>query len=75
MSRKLTFDIFLKRSIEKHGHFYDYSKVRFSTVCDKIEIICPYHGFLVYYFIREMAIEDDDYLMLKLQLDKVEIID
>ena len=38
-------DIFLKKTIEKHGNFYDYSKVPDNfTQKEKICIICPEHG-------------------------------
>lgn len=35
---------FIKRSREVHGNKYDYSKVTFNKVTDKITIICPIHG-------------------------------
>lgn len=44
MPRKVSFDEFLERSKILHGEKYNYSKVFFKTVTDKIEIICPIHG-------------------------------
>lgn len=43
---KVSFDKFLKRSIEKHGYFYDYSKVKslWNGTKDTYEIVCPEHG-------------------------------
>jgi len=35
---------FIKKSRETHGNKYDYSKVSFSSVTDKVTIICPKHG-------------------------------
>lgn len=37
-------DDFIKRAREIHGDKYDYSKINFETLHDKIEIICPTHG-------------------------------
>ena len=37
-------DMFLEKSKEIHGNKYDYSKVSFSKVTDKVCIICPVHG-------------------------------
>jgi hypothetical protein len=41
---KITFDEFVRRSVEKHGTKYDYSKVAFKTIKDKVIIGCPVHG-------------------------------
>lgn len=41
---RYTFDDFLKRAREVHGDKYDYSKVKWGKVMDKITIICPEHG-------------------------------
>ena len=37
-------DEFIKRAIEKWGNLYDYSKVRYNKVNEKVEIICKKHG-------------------------------
>jgi len=39
-----TFDHFLKKSKEKHGNKYDYSKVDYVNIITKVTIICPKHG-------------------------------
>ena len=44
MGKKLTKEIFIERSIEKHGNIYDYSKVDYINTTTKIIIICPEHG-------------------------------
>jgi very-short-patch-repair endonuclease len=44
MSRKLTKEEFVERSIKKHGDFYDYSKVEYINNKTKVLIICPIHG-------------------------------
>ena len=44
MSRKLTKEEFVQRSIEKHGELYDYSKVEYKDSKEKVCIICPTHG-------------------------------
>ncbi len=44
MGKKLTKEEFIKRSIQKHGGKYDYSKVEYKTSEDKVCIICPEHG-------------------------------
>jgi len=41
---KLPLSEFIKRSNEIHNNKYDYSKVNYEYVKDKIEIICPEHG-------------------------------
>jgi len=38
---KLPFNEFLKRANKKHGNKYDYSKVKYTMINDKVEIICP----------------------------------
>lgn len=43
-NKKLTYNKFIKRAKEKHGDKYDYSKVSFDKITDKITIICPLHG-------------------------------
>lgn len=35
---------FLRKAKELHGDHYDYSKIDFKRVMDKVEIICPEHG-------------------------------
>lgn len=42
--KKITLEVFRERAKEKHNNFYDYSKVNFNNVFEKIEIICPVHG-------------------------------
>lgn len=42
--RIIPIEQFIKRSKEKHGSKYDYSKVVFSGVDNKVEIICSIHG-------------------------------
>jgi hypothetical protein len=42
--RKLTKREFIKRAVEKHGSFYDYSKVSYVNARTKVCIICPVHG-------------------------------
>jgi len=43
-SQKFTKEIFIKKSIEKHGTKYDYSKVEYKNSQLKVIIICPIHG-------------------------------
>lgn len=43
-NKPLTVEKFIERAKEKHGNKYDYSKVNFSGVENKITIICPEHG-------------------------------
>lgn len=43
-SVKLNLDDFLVRAKEIHGNKYNYSKVYFNNVMDKVCIICPEHG-------------------------------
>lgn len=42
--KKLTQEDFVKKSIEKHGNEYDYSKSIYINKRTKVEIICPIHG-------------------------------
>lgn len=44
MKPRLTFDEFVRRSVAVHGDFYDYSRVEYTTVKTKVEIVCPKHG-------------------------------
>ena len=44
MSRKLTTEEFIKRTIKKHGYLYDYSLVDYINSKTKIKIICHIHG-------------------------------
>ena len=44
MSKPITLDEFIRRSIVKHGHKYDYSKVKYKNQYDMVDIICPIHG-------------------------------
>ena len=37
-------EIFVAKSISKHGDLYDYSKAEYTKVRDKTVIICPIHG-------------------------------
>jgi hypothetical protein len=41
---KLNKEIFIERSNKIHNSKYDYSKVEYKTVEDKVRIICPTHG-------------------------------
>ena len=41
---KLTLEEFIRRSIEVHGDFYDYSKSVYTGYQKKLIIICPIHG-------------------------------
>lgn len=41
---KLTINDFLERAKEIHGNKYDYSKVSFNNIMEKVCIICPIHG-------------------------------
>lgn len=43
-SQRLIKEDFIKRAIEIHGNFYDYSKVNYKSYNSKVEIICPIHG-------------------------------
>lgn len=44
---KVSLQEFKNRSIDIHGNFYCYDKVRYNTISDKIEIICPEHGLFI----------------------------
>ena len=44
MSKKLTREEFIERARKVHGDKYDYSKVEYKSMNDKVEIICPAHG-------------------------------
>ena len=44
MNRKLSLKEFIVKARQKHGDKYDYSLVDFSSVTDKVSIICPIHG-------------------------------
>lgn len=37
-------DVFVERAKKVHGEKYDYSKVKYRTLKDKVIIICPVHG-------------------------------
>lgn len=41
---KITTEIFIHRSKQKHGNKYDYSKSIYISADDKITITCPTHG-------------------------------
>ena len=41
---RVTYDEFIERSKKVHGTKYDYSKVNFKRVKDKVKVICPVHG-------------------------------
>ena len=43
-ARRLGRQKFIEKSIEKHGNFYDYSKVIYEINSEKVIIICPDHG-------------------------------
>jgi very-short-patch-repair endonuclease len=43
-NRKLTREEFIEKAKQVHGSRYDYSKVKFRILSDKICIICPKHG-------------------------------
>ena len=43
-ARRLGRQKFIEKSIEKHGNFYDYSKVIYEINSEKVIIICPIHG-------------------------------
>lgn len=42
--QKLTSEDFIKKCKEKHGEKYDYSKVKYISLHDKVTIICKIHG-------------------------------
>lgn len=35
---------FIEKARKVHGNIYDYSEVRYTTIDEKVEIICPKHG-------------------------------
>lgn len=41
---RITLEVFLKRSKEKHHNRYDYSKVEYKGASIPVRIICPVHG-------------------------------
>ena len=43
-SKKLKISDFLERARKIHGDKYDYSKVEYKTIMEKVCIICPEHG-------------------------------
>lgn len=47
MSKKLTYEEFIERAIEKHGDKYDYSLVEYVNIGTKVKIICPEHGYFL----------------------------
>ena len=42
--KKISLETFLNKAKEIHGNKYNYSKVAFNSVMDKVCIICPEHG-------------------------------
>ena len=44
MSKKLTQEEFISRAKEVHGNKYDYSKTKYTSLKDKVCIICKKHG-------------------------------
>lgn len=42
--KPLTTNEFIKKSIDKHGHLYDYSLVEYNKNRNKVKIICKKHG-------------------------------
>lgn len=42
--RRLTIPGFVERATQVHGTLYDYSKVAFTNMHDRVEILCPRHG-------------------------------
>jgi Zn finger protein HypA/HybF involved in hydrogenase expression len=44
INRRLSREEVISRAIEVHGAKYDYSKVEYNTIEDRITIICPEHG-------------------------------
>lgn len=44
-SQRKTTSKFIIDSKSFHGDYYDYSKVKFNSIHDKVKIICPVHGF------------------------------
>lgn len=44
MTPKLTIDIFIERSVTKHGNYYNYDEVIYTGKGNKVKILCPKHG-------------------------------
>ena len=44
-NKPMTSSFFIKRSNEQHGNFYMYRNISFKNLHEKVEIICPIHGF------------------------------
>lgn len=44
MPRKSTLEEFVRKGVEKHGEFYDYSRVVYTNNKTPVEIMCPIHG-------------------------------
>lgn len=44
LSKRLTTEQFINRSVKRHNNKYDYSKVEYKTYDDPVCIICPEHG-------------------------------
>ena len=44
ISNTLNNDIFKQRAIMVHGNKYDYSKIEYKNLTEKVRIICPEHG-------------------------------
>jgi hypothetical protein len=43
-NKRLTNDEFIEKCIHIHGHLYDYSRVKYKSLQDKVEIVCKDHG-------------------------------
>jgi hypothetical protein len=43
-AKRLTTEDFISKTIQKHGHIYDYSLVEYINARTKVKIICPEHG-------------------------------
>lgn len=43
-NKKFNNDIFINKANSVHNNFYNYSKLKYKTIKDKITIICPIHG-------------------------------
>ena len=44
MSKKLTKEDYVSKAIAIHGNKYDYSKLIYKGIFNKVQIICPIHG-------------------------------
>lgn len=44
MSKRVSINEFIERASLKHANKYDYSKVQYEKLTDKVTIICPEHG-------------------------------